>query len=221
MKRTLIIIVFAAAALLVAAALYSATGSAAATHTVDTRGITDVQVGGASLKVIKDGQDKLVVRTTRRALPWVMARKSDKLLEIGYLDDADPRMLLAVFGASQSNDPLAFELHTTSLAKITVAGGATLEIDRFDGPRLAVEALSEKPCVLKGIFVKELQIQMCGGGDVTAEGAVNHLSIMNSGAGDFLGGKLTSDSQEINPGGSGKTIVTTTPEGPRNYPATP
>jgi hypothetical protein len=222
MKKWLTIIVVGVVVLTAAAFIYSGIGGGTVTRTVPTPGITEVQVGSADLTVIQDGQDKLVVRTTRQAMPWVMARKEGSSLQIGYFDDADPRVLLSALVSPKLDDPIAFELHTTSLAKVTVAGGGTLTVDALSSPSFTLSALSEKPCVLHNLRVGDLIVEMAGGsGDVTAEGTAVSLDVMNSGTGDFLGGKLVAATASVKPGGSGQTIVNIAGQGPKNYPATP
>lgn len=217
MKRALIVIGIVIVILLGIGVVYSAAATGSATRTIDTKGITSLQVGDAHLKVVQDGQDKLVVRTSARAMPWVMARKTGGSLEIGYPGDADPRALLVGFGVKLPSDSLSFELHTTSLTAITLAGASSLEIARFDGPRLSVDSLTEKDSTLKGIFAKQFDVTMQGGGSITAEGAVDSLSVMDSGPGDFLGAKMFSNSQRLNPSGSGKIVTNVLGEGVQTF----
>jgi len=49
---------------------YRATALAIVTKTIPMAGVESVQCGG-DVTLVQDRQDKLVIRTTRRAMPWV------------------------------------------------------------------------------------------------------------------------------------------------------
>jgi hypothetical protein len=220
MPRWLRIVLIAGFVLLVGAFAANAYGARTVTITLPMKGITELQVGGADLTVVQDDQNKLVIRTTRGVLPWVMSRKTGTLLELGLSDDADPRVLLSIVGAQPPKGPLAFELHTRALAKATVAGGGTLVTDRLVGDSFELSTLSEKDSSLRGVDVANLRVGLEGGkGGVTVSGKATSLYVMNSGAGAvFDGSQLVAGTAEVLPGdGTGKTVVNVEGVGPREY----
>jgi len=121
-----------------------------------------------------------------------------------------------------ASDPLSFELHTTSLKQATVAGGATLATDSLQTEEFKLTALSEKPCVLRGVDVADLVIEMAGGeGDVTVQGKAGYVYIMNSSSGDFDGSQLITQGARVVPSDIGKTTLRLDGEGLKEYTATP
>lgn len=218
MKKLSIAAGIAVLVITAAAVLLATTGAQDATRTVKVGRVKGLQTGGASLTIVQDDRNELVVRTTRRTMPWVMVRQTGDQLEIGYTDDADPRALLGLLGVNPPSDRLEFELHTSSIARVLVADGGTLTVGALSGRAFSLESLSDRPCVLNNVNVGALDIMMSGTGSVAATGKARSLGVVNSGDGDFLGAGLLAETADVKPGGQGKTIVNLAGRGALNYP---
>lgn len=205
MKRRLFIGAAVVLAVLGAwAVIFNLQGLRTERRTVDVEGVSSMQFGGAELTVVFDGRDELEIETTRRSMPWVMVRQTGPFLEIGWPDDADPRMFLP---HPYPGDRLRFVLHASSLESLTAAGGAVLTIDGLKAETFKLTAMSGEDTALRGVDVDRLEVEMMGDGDVVAEGRADSLYVMNSSAGDFDGSRLSVNDAQVLPGGAGITSV--------------
>lgn len=185
---------------------YRATALTIVTKTIPMAGVESVQCGG-DVTLIQDGQDKLVIRTTRRAMPWVLARKEGTFLQLGWPDDADPRGLLGGFNTALFGDRLEFELHSSTARDINVGVDTTFHATSITGEDFKFHFAGNKPMTLQGIDVGTLTIETDGdAAELTLIGRADELTGLNSGGVTLDASKLEVGSSTII--GGGTTIQT-------------
>jgi hypothetical protein len=200
----------AAVALLIAASLlYSATGAAPSVRELPMKGITNVSVGDSDLVLVADDQDKLIVRTTRRQMPWVMARVEGTSLAVGLPSDADPRSLLLLVGARPYSDRPVFELHTRSVTQASAAGGGSVSTDGLKADSFELQTVGANACTLRGLDLGTLRLTLASDGPapITVAGKAKVLEVMNSSPANVDGAKLTVGVANVTSGGTGSTTV--------------
>jgi hypothetical protein len=150
---------------------------------VDVSGATDLQINGGSVRVLPSNNDRLKAWVPLASVPFVMARQTDELLEVGGLEGSDIRVLLmgrVPFGhlpASIGN--VDWELLTDDLERVTVTGGV-LYVDGYEQPELSVSALGGH-AELRDVDVENLTLVAEGGGTVRAAGRSVRLRISENG----------------------------------------
>jgi hypothetical protein len=210
----------AAVTLLVAAALlYGATGDAESVRELPMKGITSVSVGDADLVLVSDDQNKLVVRTTRRQMPWVMANVEGALLELGLPSDADPRSLLLLVGAKPYSDRPVFELHTRTVTKAQAAGNGAVATDGLKADSFELQTVGANACTLRGLDLGTLRLTLSSDGPapITVAGTAKVLDVMNSSPANVDGTKLTVGTANVISGGTGSTTVILEGQGLKRY----
>ncbi|HET6352504.1 MAG TPA: hypothetical protein VFG89_10320 [Coriobacteriia bacterium] len=181
---------------------YRATALTIVTKEIPMAGVESVQCGG-DVTLIQDGQDKLVIRTTRRALPWALARKEGTFLQLGWPDDADPRGLLVGFNTAILGDKLEFELHSSTARDINVGVDTSFHAKSITGDTFKFHFSGREPMTLQGIDVGTLTIETDGdSAKLTLIGRTGELTGLNSGGVTLDASKLEVGSSTIIGGGT-------------------
>lgn len=202
MKRWALIVGILVAAGLAVVMWYRATALTVVSREIPMHGIESVQTGG-DVTLVQDGQDKLVIRTTRRAMPWAMARKEGTFLQLGWPDDADPRMFAGMLGLTEPDDDLKFELHSSTARSFTVTVGSTLGARSITGNEFHVLFMAREPMTLSGIDVDTLKIDTDGdAATLTLVGRAGRLEAMNSAGVTIDASRLKVGDTAISGGGS-------------------
>jgi hypothetical protein len=191
------------------------------TREIQMRDVREIQVGDAKLILVPDNTERLVLRTTRRQLPWVLTRQNGSLADlVSGPDDADPRALILMLGMQTPSDPVEFELHTAKVTKVIVAGGASLLADNTKGRSLDVAILSNLPSEFRNVALRRLHVSMQGGGRVKASGTVDDLSVTELAAGRFDGASLRTREATVSAAASGIAVIDVAGKGPTTFTAT-
>lgn len=177
--RVLIIVVAVVAGL---TALWIVAGAVRVPMTFDAEGITSVQLNGGTMTLVEGSTRSLRASVPLRAVPVLMARKSDTLLEAGGFDDADPRVLIAMFSppgsVPASIEDVEWELGVDDLERITVAGGR-LEAEGLRGDSLVLFGVAGD-AVLRDIEFSSLAVHAQAPARITVAGRVGTFSIMDT-----------------------------------------
>lgn len=220
MKRWMIVAGVLAALVVLGSLWYSLTGTTQVSKTISMAGVTEVSVGDAKLILVRDTTERLVVRTTRRQLPWILVRQTGSTVDlVSGPDDADPRVLLAMVGVPTPNDPVTFELHTSRVSRVTLAGRASLLAENTKADSLDVDVNSSLSSELRNVALGKLHVSMQGGGSVKASGTVGNLSVTELAAGRFDGASLHARQAAVTAAASGIAVVDVVGKGVTEFTA--
>lgn len=177
--RVLAIVVAVVAGLTLA---WVAAGAVRVPMTFAAEDVTSVQLNGGKLTLLKGRTRTLSASVPLRAVPVLMARRTDSLLEMGGFDDSDPRVLIALF-ASGGNVPagiedVEWELGVDDLERITVAGGE-LRAEGLRTERLALFGAAGT-ATLHDVEISSLAVHAQAPARITVTGHVGTLGVMDT-----------------------------------------
>jgi hypothetical protein len=152
-------------------------------------------------------------------MPWVLTRQTGDTAQLGLPDDADPRSLLLMVGPMPPIDPLEFELHTTKVTGVTIAGGASLLAEHTKGSSFDAEILSTLPSEFRDVALDKLHVSMQGGGPVRASGTVGDLSVTELAAGRFDGASLRARQAAVSAADLGVAVIDVVGKGVTTFTA--
>ena len=172
-----------AAILGLAAIVWVTAGQVVVSLSFEARDVESIQLNGGTLALTNSGDGRLRARLPVRALPLLMVRQTDGLLEIGGFDDSDLRVLIyPLLGASDipaAVDDIEWELGPIALESVTVAGG-TLDANGYFAERLTILGVMGS-ANLRDIDVGTLAVHTQGSVEIVLDGHADVYSAMDNG----------------------------------------
>jgi hypothetical protein len=148
----------------------------------DASGVKKLVLNGGALTLTHGGDPSLVARVPLAFAPFLLVRRTGELLELGGVDDTDPRILLVglfpPLDVSALASSTSWELRSDEVEHVTLSG-ATFVADRYQSDVLAVLALSGN-ADLRAVDVGTLALFAQPGATILASGSAERLSVMDS-----------------------------------------
>jgi hypothetical protein len=170
---------------------------------VQLSGVTRVEIDGpGQLVVVQGATESLSITTDDNILERIETEVEDGELAISF-----ERSGFTTLSRIRPTEGIRFELTVPALEEIEVNGSVDVELDGWQGDRLAVEVNGTGDGVLEGLRLDELVVSINGASTFDVAGSVDRQEIEVNGSGRYRAASLSSRETVIEINGDGEAIV--------------